>query len=226
MQDFELSSYSGVQAAAGGCLLDELPGINAVRRRHAVVLSDGLNGLAGIRIPGNRPGSEPIALRYPVVVDDLRLKRQVLDLLARGGIAASEMYGRESYDLIRQSAFRAASCPNAEFLCERMINLPTHAYVRRCDLETMIDVFRRVLPPSEGRDALATSSPPPAQFRGSWLRPALVAACQRPEAIQICIQNGIHKVAVIDLFAAEIGQATRRITPRVSARGRSGATPS
>jgi len=152
MQDFELSSYCGIQAGAGCRLLGKLPQINAVRRRHAAVLSDGLNGLAGIRIPGNRPGSEPIALRYPVVVDDLRLKKQVLDLLERGGIAASQMYGRESYDVIRQSAFRAASCPNAEFLCERMINLPTHAYVRRCDLETMIDVFRRVLPPSEGRD--------------------------------------------------------------------------
>jgi perosamine synthetase len=142
--DFDPAKYSPAQAAIARRLVDRFETITAIRRNNAKQIERGLTGLAGITIPQVSQKSSPVYLRFPVVVKDLNIREKLLKIFVRRGINVSRMYDKKSFESVCSLASRIDRYPVTEYLCERMVNLPTHAYLTERDISTMIDVFHSV----------------------------------------------------------------------------------
>jgi perosamine synthetase len=139
--DFTAEAYSPAQAAVGSSLLKRIGEITAIRQRHAAYFAERLSDFRGIRLPQSQPGSRPVFLRFPIVVQDPVRRNILLTRLKRKGINASEMYDRSSYARLREFAPGDRNLPGTEYLVDRILNLPTHPYVRREDLEDTVTAF-------------------------------------------------------------------------------------
>jgi perosamine synthetase len=145
LDDFNVANYSPAQAAIALRLLNRFADITASRRNNALLLERGLYGLPGIRIPQIPPESSPVYLRFPVVVDDINVKCRLVEKLKQKGICVSQMYERKSFESVCSLTTRTDRYPATEYLCERMINLPTHAFLTELDTLAIVDVFRNEL---------------------------------------------------------------------------------
>lgn len=145
LNDFEPQRYSPAQAAIAQRLVNRFEAITVVRRNNARKLERGLTGLPGITIPQVSPESSPVYLRFPVVVEDVYIKEKLVKKLAQSGINVSQMYDKKSFESVCSLASRIDRYPVTEYLCDRMVNLPTHAYLTERDISTMIDVFHNEL---------------------------------------------------------------------------------
>ena len=145
MDDFDLQRYSPAQAAIAQRLVNRFDEITAVRRDNARRIERGLMGLKGINIPHVSQKSSPVYLRFPVVVEDILIKDKIVRRLARSGINISQMYDRQSFQSVCSLAKNTSRYPVTEYLCDRMVNLPTHAYLTERDISEMIDVFHSEL---------------------------------------------------------------------------------
>jgi len=145
MDDFDLARYSPAQAAIVQRLMNRLGAITAVRRNNARKIEKGLAGLPGIIIPQVALESSPVYLRFPVVVEDINIKAKLVRKLIQGGINVSQMYNKESFESVCSLTSYISYYPVTEYLCDRMVNLPTHAYLTERDISTMIDIFRSVI---------------------------------------------------------------------------------
>lgn len=145
LDDFEPQRYSPAQAAIAQRLVNRFEAITAIRRNNARQIERGLMGLTGITIPQVSPESSPVYLRFPVVVDDVNVKGKLVKKLAQRGINVSQMYDNKSFESVCSLASRIDRYPVTEYLCDRMVNLPTHAYITERDISKMVDVFHSVL---------------------------------------------------------------------------------
>ena len=143
--DFRAAALSETHAAVACSLLRRLTEIAAVRASNANYFSTHLSQYPGLVLPLVAAGSEPAFLRYPIVIDDIARKRDLLTRLREAGINASEMYARDSYDGVLALASRRVDCPRSEYLLDRMLNLPTHSFVTARDLTRTVEVFGSVL---------------------------------------------------------------------------------
>ena len=143
--DFEATFCPASHAAVARRLLIRLDQITRIRKRNASYLADCLSGRADLMLPAIPAQSEPVFLRFPIVVDNVAVKRELLKGLGRVGVNVSEMYTRASYEDMRNFTAQHVPCPRAEYLAERMLNLPTHAYMRQCELHDVVAVFDSVL---------------------------------------------------------------------------------
>lgn len=142
--DFEISACTPAQAAVGCSLLRRLAEITAARERNARCFLVNLSGILGIRLPERDPDSEPVCLRFPIVVEDPAKRALALARLQRSGINASQMYDRTSYEALCRFASGRPACPQTEYLIDRMLNLPTHPYMREQDMKGIVAVFHEV----------------------------------------------------------------------------------
>ena len=153
--DFRVMQCLSVHAAAAGSALSRMNEITRVRQQNAAALHSRLAEFDGIVLPEQTPGSEPIALRFPVVVQDIPVKGELLQRLRAIGINVSEIYTRASYEAVRGFAWRRSSCPNTEYLADRMLVLPTHCYVRESDIAGIAAAFASVLMPKRETETVA-----------------------------------------------------------------------
>jgi dTDP-4-amino-4,6-dideoxygalactose transaminase len=65
--------------------------------------------------------------------------------LRQAGINASTMYTRGSYNALQSFCDSHAHYPQTEYLADRILNLPTHPYVRQDDLCATVTAFNSVL---------------------------------------------------------------------------------
>jgi dTDP-4-amino-4,6-dideoxygalactose transaminase len=146
-EDFIPGKYPQSHAAAGRSVLSRFAAITAIRRRNAEFYQRHLSGCEGIELPIVPAGTEPVFLRYPVIVRDVAERSRLLARLRSHGVNASEMYSRSSYDAVCQFTDVRPVCPQSEYLADHILNLPTHPYVQQCDLANTVAAFRSVLGP-------------------------------------------------------------------------------
>jgi perosamine synthetase len=144
-EDFNAALCSPSDAAVGSALLPRLREITHVRRRNASYFADGLSGLDGLILPNVASETEPVYLRFPIIVEDILLKQKLIASLRGRGINVSEMYARRSYEALRDLTGSDSGYPHTEYLMGRMLNLPTHPFMRDCDLKATVDAFDSVL---------------------------------------------------------------------------------
>jgi perosamine synthetase len=144
LADFTTSCMPEANAAAACSLLGRLADITAVRARNANYFSTHLSDYSHLTLPAVAPGSAPVFLRYPIVIEELKVKKDLLARLRRNGINASEMYTRDSYEGVLSIAARRVECPRSEYLCDHMLNLPTHSFLSAGELTSIVEVFHNV----------------------------------------------------------------------------------
>jgi len=144
--DFEITQLSDWQTRFALSVLRRLDMINHTRIENAYYLMDRLQPLKGVVLPKILEDSEPVYLRLPVVIKDIRLRDTIHDELHRRGITASKMYVKplNRYDYLR-GIVPDTECPGAEYVADRILALPTHPLVTKEDMELIVDVFNQFL---------------------------------------------------------------------------------
>jgi dTDP-4-amino-4,6-dideoxygalactose transaminase len=155
--DFDACLGSSSQAAVAKRLLRRFSAITRIRRQNAQYLATHLADFGDIILPEVPAGSEPVFLRFPVIAGSGQLKRELVSHLRSQGINASEMYSKQSYEALRSFATRQSPCPQAEYLSDRMLNLPTHSFIKESDRDLIVKSFRSVLVRRRTRSVASTT---------------------------------------------------------------------
>lgn len=89
----------------------------------------------------------PRLLRYPLLIRDAAACDRVYAALSRDGLGGSRMYQRPLIDIpgIKEVVRNDAQFPNARRFAESLLTLPTHAHVRRRDVDRIAATLAREL---------------------------------------------------------------------------------
>jgi dTDP-4-amino-4,6-dideoxygalactose transaminase len=121
------SHPSPAQAGIGTAILSRIDQIHAERRRNAQLLTDLVANYPFITIPKILKGSQPVFLRFPILVEDQVRSERLYQLLSKGGIGVSRSYTRTLPDIFsRQTTAAPEGFPGAERLADCLLTLPTH----------------------------------------------------------------------------------------------------
>ena len=82
--------------------------------------------------------------RFPVVFKELNAREKVENALYERGIITSRMYLRPLHHIF-DLGYAEHDFPNAVYLAERLLTLPSHPFVDERCLDTIIDVIRGVI---------------------------------------------------------------------------------
>jgi len=144
-EEYPVENYDAFFAGLGVRLLGRLQEINRGRIDNAQFLRAGLEGTPRLVLPSARGGASPVYLRFPIRILDQERRDHCIAELNRIGIAASPSYPGAINDIpeIRPELRKEdAEHPGGRVLARQIATLPTHHYVRRDDLATMVDVVR------------------------------------------------------------------------------------
>ncbi|MBI5326771.1 MAG: DegT/DnrJ/EryC1/StrS family aminotransferase [Deltaproteobacteria bacterium] len=143
-EHFFPEKYTEFQAAVGLKLLQRLDDVVEKRIRIGKAMYDALNGYDWIILPKIVPGSKPVFNHLPVVFKDASRFQKVMKSLWQRGIDTARMYMRpihHIYDL--GYGCNPDPFPNATYVAERLLTLPSHPYMTDADVEKIIDAFRK-----------------------------------------------------------------------------------
>ncbi len=140
---------TNIQAAMGVAQLERFPEIVARKRTIAARYHDGLEDMASIQLPSERPWARSVYWMYGIVLDE------ALGLDAAEATRRLESEGVESRPFFlgmhRQPVFRerglfeAEEYPEADRIAERGLYLPSGLALSDSDVDRVIEAVRRVL---------------------------------------------------------------------------------
>ena len=140
---YAVEAYNRPLAALAVTMLRRLDAFTAARRANAAWLRANLSAVPGVALVEPHVKSEPVYLRFPILVADPRLRRELLDELNAAGIGATTSYPRSLAAIPQLAPYHAdpALAPNGVAVADRILTLPTHPFVASTDLERMADVI-------------------------------------------------------------------------------------
>ena len=131
----------------------------AVRQHNGLFLHEALSDLGRIGVPRIVPNTVPVFNQFPIVFEDQATRDRARDEIVRAGIEATILYPypmhriRETlenaqaaeayatgYDLSHGDPF-----PNATYVAERLLLIPTHPGIKPKHLSKVVDVLRRTV---------------------------------------------------------------------------------
>ncbi len=145
LKDFKMSGLTPLKLSILNSLLKNFEEITKNRKNIAYTYRENLANLKGLILPEEIEGIEPVYLRYPILVEDLRLKATILKELKKEGINVSEMYDRLSYEKTLPISKKETNLNNTEFAVDRMVVLPTHFLITKKEIEKIIKIFHKEL---------------------------------------------------------------------------------
>jgi len=143
-QDFSLSAMGKMHARYAGALFGLWCRHYRKRIENGQRLHARLRDMQGIWVPEYPSRSEIAFNRFPVLVDDLNAKTKLMRELAVNGIESSSMYEAPvhcKWDL----DYNPKDLPDAEYFAEHLLTLPTHGLVTEKMINTIGEVFQRIL---------------------------------------------------------------------------------
>jgi len=138
-KDFQIKPFYPANCKLGSFLLNRFFEITGRRKEKAIYYYENLKNLKGVVLPTFQENDS--FLRFPILVEDINKKKKLLKSLKRIGINASEMYDKENFEKVLSISKAKGKLLNAEYASERMINLPTHSFLRNKELEKIVDIF-------------------------------------------------------------------------------------
>jgi perosamine synthetase len=122
----------------------------ARRRRNADRLGEGLDDVAGLRVPRQLPGREHVWHQYTVqLTDEAPVDRdELIGRLTEKGVGCGVYYPRLVFDY---ECYRdhprviADGMPVAQRVTERCLSLPVHQHLSESDVDTVIAAVREVM---------------------------------------------------------------------------------
>lgn len=139
-----------MQAVLGIRQLENLASINDARRENARILTEALDGIEGLLIPGVPLGRTHVFHQYTVrVTEESRVTRNELaEELNAAGVGSGVYYPRPvfDYDVFRDHpGVIAEPVPNARRAAGQVLSLPVHPSLTASELEQVIAAVRRVM---------------------------------------------------------------------------------
>lgn len=136
--------------------LDRLSSLNEKRRALSAVYAECLAGVAGVVLPTAPAGAEPISLRYtiqtPHAEEIRRAARRAHFLL---GDWYDAVIAPQDTDL-RTVGYLPGTCPVAERVAERSLNLPTNPFLQEADALRVSATVKRLLQRSQDQNRVNT----------------------------------------------------------------------
>jgi perosamine synthetase len=151
---FPVSRMSELTLALLTQIIGKLDEINAKRVSNASSVIEGLAGHPEFTVPAPVSGSKPVYTRLPVIARDAATRDRAVAKLCDAGIGASASYPAalcEIPELKPLLAPEPCHCPEAESVAERLLTLPTHAYVSRRDLSRIVETLASLATSSHGQ---------------------------------------------------------------------------
>ena len=146
-----MERYNRVLAAMGLVMLDRLEATNAARVATAARVAVAAAGAPGLTAVPVVAEGRPVYLRYPLLADSRERRDLLIERLRARGIGATASYPTSIVDIPELAALMApfrASCPGGRSMAERILTLPTHAYVSSRDLSEIHDTLHAPEPAS------------------------------------------------------------------------------
>ncbi len=137
---FAVHGYTRFQAGLGASAFRRARFIFESRFRNGLYLLRALSDVKGITIPAIPDGSIPAFNQFPLLISDPQKRNRILHALVKGGVEATTLYPEpihRVYDLgydLRKDPF-----PQATYLSQRLILIPTHPYVTERHLKKAVD---------------------------------------------------------------------------------------
>ncbi|MBU2540558.1 MAG: aminotransferase class V-fold PLP-dependent enzyme [Candidatus Omnitrophica bacterium] len=138
--DFSVSNYTDVQSRVGLSLLKRLHLFSKARHSNGSFLYDLLSNKQDLIIPHILNLSIPAYNRFPVIFRDIQVKKRIRTILSEAGIDSSEMYEQPLHFKFNLG-YKKGDFPNAEFIAERLLTLPSHPLVNKAMLNLMRKIF-------------------------------------------------------------------------------------
>jgi perosamine synthetase len=139
--EFPLERASRALAALGTVMMNRLDEFTRTRTANAAQLLDGLRAVPGLEHIAPIRGAEPVYLRLPLLVTDPATRDRLLAALRSAGIGATGSYPAalaEVSELRPLVAGPITSAPGGRYVAQRIVTLPTHAYVTAADVERIV----------------------------------------------------------------------------------------
>jgi dTDP-4-amino-4,6-dideoxygalactose transaminase len=133
-----------IAAAIGRAQLAKLDRFNAIRRRNASFLDEGLAGISGVTTPRERPGYRHSYHQYTIRVEGDRDRFQ--HGLRELGVGTAVHYAVPVHrqPLYLELGYRDVSFPLAEQAAAHVLSLPVHPGLTDSDLDRIIESVRKV----------------------------------------------------------------------------------
>ncbi len=144
-ESFTPKQYSDFQAIIGLGLLNRLDEFNEIRLKKGMTLYNALKDNEHILLPEITENSTPVFNHMPVVFKEIETMEKVQAELWDRGIDTGRMYLKpvhHLYDLgydMQEELF-----PNALYIAERLLTLPSHPYLDDNSIEKIINVFKSI----------------------------------------------------------------------------------
>jgi len=142
---FKMEKLSRLQIAAGAVLFSRFDKFNAIRRENSRRLAGPLTKDGRYSIPGFATENCPAYLRLPVLAENKSAREKMIQMLGQKGITASTMYPdivSSIPDIKEHLAIHENDFPGALQVVEKLLTLPTHYYLRKRDIETILNCFK------------------------------------------------------------------------------------
>jgi dTDP-4-amino-4,6-dideoxygalactose transaminase len=143
-EHFDPYQFTAYKASVGLRLLRKMDAIIADRTRIGMAMYSELKNVSGLRLPAIIPGAKPAFNHFPILFDDVKKLEWVEKTLWEKGIDTARFYKlpiHRIYDLgyrLNPDPF-----PNATYLAERLLVLPSHPYMTAADVSRIIDVCKK-----------------------------------------------------------------------------------
>ena len=140
--DFKVSRLPHISAGVGRRTLANLDHENEIRIHNAFFYRNSLLSNPDLLIPSGPPEAHSVYLRFPVLFKSKEDREKALLLLNKERLGASSSYPTPLDQIpgFRKSLIGDCEIPNARWVSDRILTLPTHRYVREEDRERIVSL--------------------------------------------------------------------------------------
>ncbi|WDN87072.1 hypothetical protein BuS5_00040 [Desulfosarcina sp. BuS5] len=142
--DFKSFSFSKLQAGIGKKNFIKLDSYNMQRMKNARLLSKSLINTNKVALPQIAKKTQPCFIRFPVICMDSKSRDRKFYELNKAGLGISKNF---PFPLSKIKEFKKYivnsndGFPNSKKLCEILLTLPTHPFVKKKDLMNMVEII-------------------------------------------------------------------------------------
>lgn len=125
--------------------LKRVEDFTAKRIRNAELLSAGLKGIEGIKVPYVRGNARHVFHQYTIKVDGFRLSRDgLVERLKKEGIGTAVFYPKplHLHPHFAKLGYKGGDFPVAERLSRQVVSLPVHPLVDEGDIKRIVEAIR------------------------------------------------------------------------------------
>ena len=142
--DLELRQYPVFLSSLAESQLKRIDEITQKRVVHGEYYEKNLLLSDGVTKVERAESSQPVYLRYPLLVHDTQRRARLLEQHREYGISASYPASLNNLPEIESSLVEKRDCPGADVVAKSIVTLPTHAFVRGEDMRRIVEIVNSI----------------------------------------------------------------------------------